>query len=61
MAKRLKKIPEFRSREEEFEFWATHDSSEYEMEEVEQGLGPHLVKIIYRKTRQGKAVKTQRR
>ncbi|MFH1613396.1 MAG: BrnA antitoxin family protein [bacterium] len=25
----LKKIPEFRSEEEEFEFWSTHDSTEY--------------------------------
>lgn len=25
----LKKIPEFKSEEEEFEFWATHDSTEY--------------------------------
>jgi predicted DNA binding CopG/RHH family protein len=26
---RLKKIPEFKSEEEEFEFWSTHDSTEY--------------------------------
>ncbi|MBU0600765.1 BrnA antitoxin family protein [bacterium] len=25
----LKKIPEFRNEEEEFEFWSTHDSTEY--------------------------------
>ncbi|MFH0939618.1 MAG: BrnA antitoxin family protein [Planctomycetota bacterium] len=25
----LKKIPEFRSEEEEFKFWSTHDSTEY--------------------------------
>jgi len=25
----LKKIPEFKSEEEEFEFWSTHDSTEY--------------------------------
>ncbi|MBU1600198.1 BrnA antitoxin family protein [bacterium] len=25
----FKKIPEFRSEEEEFEFWSTHDSTEY--------------------------------
>lgn len=60
MARRLKKIPEFRSRAEEFDFWATHDSSEYEMQEGEQGPGPRLVKILYRKTRQGKAMKVQR-
>lgn len=39
----------------------TDDSSEYEMEEPEQGLGPRSVKITYRKTRQGKAAKAQRR
>jgi hypothetical protein len=61
MVKRLKKIPEFRSREEELKFWATHNSSEYEMEEPEQGLGPRSVKITYRKTRQGKSIKAQRR
>jgi len=26
---RLKKIPEFKSEEEEFEFWSTHDSTDY--------------------------------
>jgi hypothetical protein len=52
MAKRLKKIPEFQSREEEFDFWATHDSSLYEMDTAEAGPGPRSVKITYRKTRQ---------
>lgn len=51
MAKPLKKIPEFRSREEEFDFWATHDSSLYELDTIEAGLGPRSVKITYRKTR----------
>jgi hypothetical protein len=55
MVKRLKKIPEFRSREEEFDFWATHDSSEYAMGKPEEGLGPRSVKISYRKTRPTKA------
>lgn len=27
--KNLKKIPKFKSEEEEFEFWSTHDSTEY--------------------------------
>jgi len=27
--KKLKKIPKFKSEDEEFEFWATHDSTEY--------------------------------
>ncbi|MBI4352317.1 MAG: hypothetical protein HY593_00175 [Candidatus Omnitrophica bacterium] len=27
--KDLKKIPKFKNKEEEFEFWATHDSSDY--------------------------------
>lgn len=26
---KLKKIPKFKSEKEEFEFWSTHDSSEY--------------------------------
>jgi len=26
---RLKKVPRFKSEEEEFEFWSTHDSTEY--------------------------------
>lgn len=26
---KLKEIPEFKSEEEEFEFWSTHDSTEY--------------------------------
>lgn len=29
MAKRLKKIPKFRSEDEEAKFWNTHDSTEY--------------------------------
>lgn len=29
MAKKLKEIPKFTSEDEEFEFWATHDSTEY--------------------------------
>ena len=29
MAKELKEIPTFKSEEEEREFWATHDSTEY--------------------------------
>ena len=61
MARRLKKIPEFRSREEEFDFWATHDSSVYEMGEPEEGSGPRSVKITYRKTRPTKVIKTHRR
>jgi hypothetical protein len=51
MVKRLKKIPEFRSREEEFDFWATQDSSLYDMGTTETGVGPRSVKITYRKTR----------
>ena len=27
--KKLKKIPKFRNEDEEFEFWSTHDSTEY--------------------------------
>ena len=28
-----KKIPDFKTEDEEREFWATHDSTEYEMED----------------------------
>ena len=27
--KKLKEVPTFKSEEEEFEFWSTHDSTEY--------------------------------
>jgi hypothetical protein len=29
MSKKLKKIPVFKSEDEEFEFWSTHDSTDY--------------------------------
>ena len=29
MSKKLKKIPAFKSETEEFEFWSTHDSTDY--------------------------------
>jgi hypothetical protein len=29
MKKKLKKLPKFKSEEEEREFWSTHDSTEY--------------------------------
>jgi hypothetical protein len=29
MSKQLKKIPKFKSEDEEFEFWSTHDSTDY--------------------------------
>lgn len=29
MTKQLKPIPKFKTEEQEFEFWSTHDSSEY--------------------------------
>ena len=29
MSKKLKKLPEFKNEDEEREFWATHDSTEY--------------------------------
>ena len=27
--RKLKRVPEFKSKKEEFEFWSTHDSTEY--------------------------------
>jgi predicted DNA binding CopG/RHH family protein len=29
MKKKLKKIPEFKNENEEFEFWSTHDTTDY--------------------------------
>ncbi len=29
MVKKLKKIPKFKNEEEEFEFWASHDATDY--------------------------------
>jgi hypothetical protein len=29
MSKKLKKIPNFKNEDEEFEFWSTHDSTDY--------------------------------
>ena len=29
MSKKLKSIPEFKNEDEEFEFWSTHDSTDY--------------------------------
>ena len=47
--KRLKRIPPFHSTEEEREFWATHDTTEYFDEESLIKLAPHLkdVKLIH--------------
>jgi len=41
--KKLKKIPEFKSEEEEREFWATHDSTEYvDWDKAENWQFPNL-------------------
>lgn len=41
--KRLKKIPEFKSEEEERIFWATHDSTEYvDWDKAENWQFPNL-------------------
>lgn len=43
MKRKLKEIPEFKSEEEEREFWATHDSTEYvDWERGERQLFPKL-------------------
>lgn len=40
---KLKKIPTFKSEEEEREFWATHDSSEYvEWKKADRAVFPNL-------------------
>ena len=43
MARKLKKIPKFRSAAEEENFWASHDSTEYiDYSAVELGFFPEL-------------------
>jgi hypothetical protein len=40
---KLKKIPAFKNEEEEREFWATHDSSEYiDWKKTERAVFPSL-------------------
>ncbi len=40
---KLKKIPDFKSEEEESAFWAAHDSSEYiDWKNAERGVFPNL-------------------
>jgi len=39
----LKKLPKFRSKKEEFEFWSTHDSTKYvDYSKAKKGLFPNL-------------------
>jgi len=41
--KPLKKVPEFKSEEEEFEFWSEHDSAEYiDWEKAQVAVFPDL-------------------
>ena len=41
--KKLKKIPEFKTEAEEFEFWATHDSTEYlDLSKAKSAMFPNL-------------------
>lgn len=43
MAKRLKRVPKFKSEKEEREFWATHDSTEYvDWDKAENWRFPNL-------------------
>ncbi len=40
---RLKKVPKFKDEKEEFEFWSTHDSTEYvDYSNAKRVLFPHL-------------------
>lgn len=40
---KLKKIPDFKSEQEEREFWETHDSSEYlDLNKAERAILPNL-------------------
>jgi len=41
--KKLKKLPEFKNEEEEFEFWSTHDSTEYlDWNKAKRAIFPNL-------------------
>ena len=41
--KRLKKIPEFKNENDELEFWATHDSTDYlNYGKTKKGIFPNL-------------------
>jgi predicted DNA binding CopG/RHH family protein len=41
--RKLKKLPKFKSKKEEFEFWSTHDSIEYvDYLKAKKGLFPNL-------------------
>jgi len=42
LGKKIKSIPKFRSREEEREFWDTHDTTEYFDEQSLVKLAPHI-------------------
>lgn len=43
MKKRLKKIPKFKNEDEEFEFWSTHDSTNYvDWSKAKRGVFPNL-------------------
>ena len=43
MSKKLKLIPRFKSEDDEREFWATHDSSEYiDWSKAEEAIFPNL-------------------
>jgi predicted DNA binding CopG/RHH family protein len=41
--KQLKKIPKFKNENDELEFWATHDSTEYlNYDKMKKGIFPNL-------------------
>lgn len=43
MKKKLKKIPKFKTEDEEREFWTTHDSTDYvDWSKAEQAIFPNL-------------------
>jgi hypothetical protein len=49
LGKKIKSIPKFCSREEEREFWDTHDTTEYFDEQSLVKLAPHIkdVKLVH--------------
>jgi hypothetical protein len=49
LGKKIKSIPKFRSREEEREFWETHDTTEYFDEQSLVKLAPHIedIKLVH--------------
>lgn len=52
MKKKLKPIPDFKNEDEEFEFWATHDTTEYfDYSKAKRAVFPDLKRTPLEKLR----------